>query len=49
MSTAKTAEPIEISDAVRVEDSGGPGNHVLDWGPDPPWKGEILGGKGIPL
>ena len=21
----------------------GPGNHVLDWGPDPPWKREILG------
>jgi len=27
----------------------GPGNHVLDWGPDPPWKGEIFGGKGVPL
>jgi len=38
-SSAKTAEPIEM---LRV----GPGNHVLDWGPDPPWEGAILRGRG---
>ena len=32
--------------AVWVEDLGGPGNLVLDRGPDPPWKGTIfLGGE----
>jgi len=31
VSTAKTAEPIEIWDAVWVEDSGGPGEPLLDW------------------
>jgi len=23
----------------------GPGNHVLDGGPDPPWEGQIFGGE----
>ena len=32
-------------DAIGVEDSGGPRNHVLDWGPDPPWEGAILRGE----
>jgi len=27
----------------------GPGNHVLDGGPDPPWEGAILGDKGRPI
>jgi len=27
----------------------GPGNHVLDGGPDPPWKGQILGENGRPI
>jgi len=27
----------------------GPGNRVLDGGPDPPWKGAILRGKGRPI
>jgi len=27
----------------------GPGNHVLDGGPDPPWEGAILRGKGCPI
>jgi len=26
----------------------GPRNHVLDGGPDPPWEGAILRGKGAP-
>ena len=26
-----------------------PGNHVLDGGPDPPWEGVILRGKGRPI
>jgi len=26
-----------------------PGNHVLDGGPDPPWEGAILRGKGRPI
>jgi len=24
----------------------GPGNHVLDAGPYPPWEGQLFGGKG---
>ena len=52
--TLVTSEPckngITERDAVCVEDSGGPRNHVLDWGPDPPWEGAILsGGKGRPI
>jgi len=27
----------------------GPGNHVLDEGPDPPWGGVILRGEGRPI
>ena len=26
----------------------GPWNHVLDGGPDPPWKGVVFRGKGMP-
>ena len=44
MSCAKKAEPIEMPFGLRTR--VGPGNHVLDWGPDPPWEGAILGGKG---
>ena len=43
---AKTAEPIEMPFGfwARI----GPRDHVLDGGPDPPWEGAILGGKGRP-
>jgi len=40
VSPAKTAEPIEILFGLRTW--VGPGNHVLDGGPDPPWEGAIL-------
>jgi len=33
----KTAEPIEMSYGLRIR--VGPGNHVLDRGPDPSWEG----------
>jgi len=35
VSLAKTAEPIEMLFELRTR--VGPGNHVLDGGPDPPW------------
>jgi len=36
--------------AVWVEDLGGPGNHVLDGGPDPPMgSSKFLGRMGVPL
>jgi len=34
-------------DAVWVEDSGGPGNHVLDGGPDTHGKGQFFWRKGV--
>jgi len=40
----KTAELIEVPFGLRTR--VGPGNHVLDGGPDPTWKGAIFGGKG---
>jgi len=44
MSCAKMAEPIEVPFGMwtRV----GPTKHVLDGGPDPPYEGTILRGKG---
>jgi len=39
------AEPIEVS--FRLSTRVGPGNHVLDRGPDPTWEGEILRGHPI--
>jgi len=48
VSPVKTAELIEMSFALRTR--LGPRNHVLDGGPDPPWKGAILrGDRTIPL
>jgi len=44
VSPAKTAAPIEISFMLRS--LVGPGNHVLDGRPDPPWEGAIFRGKG---
>jgi len=38
------AELIEISFGLRTRE--GPRNHVVDWGPHPPWEGAILRGKG---
>jgi len=32
-------------DAVWVETLVGPGNHVLNGGPDPPWEGAFFGGE----
>jgi len=43
VSPAKTAAPIELPFGLRTWVS--PGNHVLDEGPDPPWKGANFGGK----
>jgi len=40
MNCAKTDEPIEMPFGLLV--SLGPRNHVLHWGPDPPWEGAIL-------
>jgi len=40
---AKTAAPIEMPFELRTW--VGPGNHVLDGGPDAPWEGAILWGK----
>ena len=37
VSPAKTAAPIELLFGLRTW--VGPGNHVLDGGPDPPWEG----------
>ena len=47
-SPANTAAPIEMPFGLRTR--VGPGNHVLDGGPDPPWEGAILRwGKGHPI
>jgi len=43
VSPAKTAEPIDIPFGLRTR--VGPGNHVLDGVPDPPWEGTILRGE----
>jgi len=37
VSPAKTTAPIELPFELRTW--VGPGNHVLDGGPDPPWEG----------
>ena len=48
VSPAKTAALIEMPFGLRTR--LGPRNHVLDRGPDPPWKGPILRGeRGVPL
>jgi len=42
------AAPIEMPFGLRTW--VGPGNHVLDGGPDPLWEGENFGGRiGVPL
>ena len=44
----KMAEPIEMPFGLRTW--VGPGNHVLDEGPDPPWEGTNFWGRmGVPL
>ena len=40
VSPAKIAEPIEMPFGLTIQ--MGPGNHVLDGGPDIPWEGAIL-------
>ena len=47
VSPSKTAELIEVPFALSAR--VGPGNRVLDEGPDLPWEGEILRGKGRPI
>jgi len=48
VSLAKTAAPIELPFGLRTW--VGPRNHVLDGGPDPPWKGANFWGRmGVPL
>jgi len=47
VSRAKTAEPIEMPFGLRTR--VGPGNHVLDEGPDPPWEEAIMGEQGRPM
>jgi len=48
VSPAKMAEPIEMQFGLR--NWVGPGNHVLDGGPDPPMgRGEFLGENGRPI
>jgi len=39
------AEPTEMPFGLRTQ--VGPENHVLDWGPDPPWEGAIFGEEGV--
>jgi len=46
VSPAKTAEPIEMPFGLRTW--VGPGNHVLDGGPDPPMgRGNFEAGRGV--
>jgi len=48
LSPAKTVAPIELPFGLRTW--VGPGNHVLDRGPDPPMgKGKFLGENGSPI
>jgi len=42
-----SAEPIKVMFGLRTQ--VGPGNHVLDGGPDSPWEGAILRGNGHPF
>jgi len=41
------AEPIEMPFSLRTR--VGPGNHVLDAGPDPPMEGQFWGEEGRPI
>jgi len=43
----KMDAPIEMPFGLRTR--VGPRNHVLDGGPDPPWEGAILRGKGATI
>jgi len=47
MSPAETFEPTEMPFGVKTR--VGPKNHVLDGGPDLPWKEAILRWKGQPV
>jgi len=46
-SPAKTAEPVEMPFGLRTR--VGPGNHLLDGGPDPPMGRGNFGERGAPL
>jgi len=44
----KVAEVSKMPFGLRTQ--VGPGDHVLDGGPHPPWEGAVLrGGRGVPL
>ena len=47
VSPGKTTEPIEMPFGLRAH--VGPGNHVLDGGPDSPMERGNCWGKGVPL
>jgi len=49
VSPAKIAEPIEMLFLFGLRTWVGPRHHVLDEGPDPPWEGAIICGKGWPI
>jgi len=46
VSIAKMAASAPIEMPFDLRTRVGPRNHVLDGGPDPPWEGAILMGKG---
>jgi len=46
VSLAEMAEPIEVPFGLRTW--VGPGNHVLDGGPDDPCRGAVFTGKDMP-
>ena len=52
-SVCNTSEPCKDGctdrDTVLVKDLGGPKEPCIIWGPDPPWEGAILSGKGRPI
>ena len=47
MNPEETAAPIKMPFGLRTR--VGPGNHVLDGGPDPRWEGAMLREKGRPI
>ena len=47
VSPVKMAEPIEMPFGLRIWE--GPGNHVLDWGPDHPMGMGNFKGEGQPI
>ena len=48
VSPGKKAKAIEMPFG-QVQDSGGPKEPCIRWGPDPPWEGNFEGAKGRPI